>query len=97
MALFTAEGLSYPQALKLIEILKKEGIESNITSGGVAVKISPEQVNKAQKICEKMGANFNAGYSTTEENTLIKGGEIKNIERVKNDSSAIIQEWRDDE
>lgn len=39
MALFTSEGLSYSDALKLIKALKQENISANITTGGIAIQV----------------------------------------------------------
>lgn len=91
--IYTAQGLTYPQALKLIEDLKAQGIEGCITSGGVSIQATPDQINQAQSICLENGASFDAGFSAHEENILIRNGSIDFVERVTDNAIAVLQEW----
>lgn len=94
MALFTAEGLTYPNALNLIKALKEQGIEANITAGGVAVTASPDQVNQAELICTQHKARFNPGYSSHQEDVMLQGGSIEHLAQVTGDSISVISEWK---
>jgi hypothetical protein len=96
MSRFTAEGLSYSDACKLIDTLKTAGIDANITSGGVAVHPTPEQVNDAAAICKAAKAYYAPGYSMQQENVMLQtsdGWDI--VERVTNNARAVVQEWKD--
>lgn len=68
-------------------------IESNITVGGVAIHLSPDQVNKAKSMCNEIGASLIPGYSEIQENTIIQGGNIEHVAQVTNDAISVIQEW----
>lgn len=94
MSRFTAQGLTYPEAITLIAQLKLAGIEANITSGGVAIHPEPQQINTARDICKAAKASFRAGLSSHQEDVLIQGGLMDSVERVTNNSRAIEQEWK---
>lgn len=93
MALFTAEGLTYPEAMELIKNLKRESIEANITAGGVAIYLEYSQVKKAKEICKEAKASFNPGYSSHQERVLIDCGSLDHAAKVQKDARSIIQEW----
>lgn len=93
MALFTAEGLSYPEAIALIKNLNDNGIESNITVGGIAVHVTPDQIPLAKEVCKEYGASFSAGYSTQQETFLLDCGKYDFVKSVTNNSLSVIKEW----
>lgn len=93
MALFTAEGLTYPNAFKLMKQLNQAGIEANITAGGVAVHPTPDRVNEAKRMCTEARASFKAGYSLHQEGVLLDGGGYDHLAKVTNNARSIVQEW----
>lgn len=95
MARFTAEGLGYSEACKLIDSLKQSGIEANITAGGVAIHATPDQVDRAREICREAGAIFSAGYSMHQEEVMLRGSGWDVVEQVTNDAIAILKEWEE--
>ena len=97
MSMFTAEGLTYLGAIALIDALKRVDIDANISTGGVAISVKPDRVNQAKEVCLKHGAIFSPGYSRLEEATLLRGGDLEEVERAKNNAIAVIQEWRNSE
>lgn len=62
-----AEGLSYKDALLLIETLKNAGIEANLSMGAVKIYVEAEseKAREAQKICEDAGAFCHRGNMST--------------------------------
>jgi hypothetical protein len=95
MALFTAEGLSYEQAIALINELRQSSIEANITAGGVAIYPDPSQINQAKDICSSYGASFGAGYTTHQEDVFFRCGSIDHAAKVRDDAISLIKEWED--
>ncbi len=96
MALFTSQGLTYPKALDLINKLKQQNIPSNITVGGVAIQVTPDQINQAREICLQMGASFDPGYSQSQENLLLRESSsdaIEHLKSVTDNAIALIKEW----
>jgi hypothetical protein len=95
MARFTAEGpLSYEKACVLISDLKKNGIDANITAGGVSLYPEPEQIESAQEICKRHGAGFYPGFSSAQEGVMLKSDDgWKVAEKVTNDARALRNEW----
>lgn len=92
--IFVAQGLTYPEACRLIGTLKEYDIESNITVGGVNIEVTPDQVNLAKELCSNAGASFKAGYSSAVEDVLMKSDSgYETLKRVTNDSIAILKEW----
>ena len=59
-----AEGLSYPKAIALIAELKENGIEANITVGGISLNPKISEVQRCKSICEKAGAVVSDGNVT---------------------------------
>lgn len=52
-----AEGIAkYEDAMALIETLKENGIDANITVGGIRVNPRLSDVQRAREICENAGA-----------------------------------------
>lgn len=94
MALFTAETYNYDNACALIKALAVVGIDANITTGGVAIHVTPDQVNQAESICGHFKASFKAGYSAHEEDAMLHGGSFDHVERVTNNAQSIKQEWK---
>jgi hypothetical protein len=92
--MFTCEGLTYSDALKLIDKLKEQDIEANITTGGVSVVCLPEQINMAQQIAKASGASFSPGYTSIQETFLLRNGSFEHVEQVTNNARSIIQEWK---
>lgn len=94
MSTYTAEVRTYQTACDLIQSLKDEGIESNITPGGVNIRCSPDQINMVKDICKSNGASFNAGYSSVEMSVFVADPELldRAIE-VTNDARSVIKEW----
>jgi hypothetical protein len=94
MARFTAEGLAYGDACKMIDALRQADIDANITAGGVAVYPEPEQVNQARNICKGCGASFDPGFSSHQESVMLQSSSGWDVaERVTNDAAAIAKEW----
>jgi len=96
MARFTAEGpLSYNQACSLISDLRANGIESNITVGGVAIHPEPEQVLLAKEICDRHGASFDPGFSSAQEDVMLGSADGYRIaEQVTNNARSLLKEWQ---
>lgn len=95
MAMFSAQGMTYQKACDLIERLGVFGIRPNITAGGVAIHCEPSQVNKAQSICKELGASFSAGYTSHQENVMMRSQDgYDKLEKVTNDAIAVIKEWK---
>ncbi|MBE8990612.1 hypothetical protein [Nostoc sp. LEGE 12450] len=57
----SACGLKYEQALTLIQELKANNIDANITSGDVAVWLLQEEIALAQAICQRHGSSLKKG------------------------------------
>jgi hypothetical protein len=96
MARFTAEGLTYPKACALISALKVNGIDANITAGGVAIHSEPEQVVLAKEICDRCGASFDPGFSTAQENVMLQSADGYQVaEQVTNNARSLLKEWQD--
>ena len=64
MAIFSATPGSYQNAIDLINSLKAGGIEAWITVGGVAVQVTPDQVNDAIRLC---GGCLSPGFTAQQE------------------------------
>ncbi len=92
-SMFTAENLMYSEALNLIEALKQENIYASITTGGVAIQCTPDQINRAREICLQLGASFNAGYSGFEKHFMLRHGSLDHVEEVTGNMIALIKEW----
>lgn len=60
-----AEGINYQQAIDLIETLKKNGIEANITTGGISLNPKISDIDLAKQICTAAGAYVSQGHMTT--------------------------------
>lgn len=94
MAMFSAQGVTYQKACELIKQLRVFGISSNITGGGVAIHCEPNQVNKAQAICKEIGASFSAGYTSHQQDVMMRSQDgYDHLKQVTNDAIAIIKEW----
>jgi hypothetical protein len=70
MPSFNAEGLTYPQAIALINTLNSQGIDANISSGCVSVQSSESQWGQARAIAKQSGASLTMGLSLLQEMTL---------------------------
>ena len=95
MAVFTAEVMTYSDAIALIEALKCVDIDATPSTGGVSISVKPDRVNQAKEVCLKHGAIFSPGYSALEEATLLRHGDLEEVGRVKNNAIALIQEWKE--
>lgn len=93
MARFSAEGLTYPEACRLINYLKSKSIDANISAGGVAVYPDPCMVQTAKEICSQFGASFKAGYTSHKEDFLLQGDTWDAVERETNDSISVLKEF----
>lgn len=94
MALFTAECRGYQNALDLIDRLKLAGIDSNITAGGVAVHITPDQLQQAQALCRELGCSFDPGVSGHQQEVLMMSDAgFEALKRVTDDAIAVLKEW----
>ena len=95
MARFSAHAGSYKNACDLIERLKNAGIESNITAGGIAIYCEPDRVNDVQSICRELGASFNAGYTSHQEDVMMQSQDgYDKLVQVTNDAISVIKEWK---
>jgi hypothetical protein len=65
MASYRAEGLSYPNAVSLVNDLQTAGISANIGTGCVHIQMNPEKVAEATQICEKYGTVPTQGSTST--------------------------------
>ena len=95
MAVFTAEVMTYSDAIALIDGLKCVDIDATPSTGGVSISVKPDRINQAKEICLQHGATFSPGYSRLEEATLLRHGDLKEVGRVKNNAIALIQEWKE--
>jgi hypothetical protein len=68
---YSADGISYRQAIKLIDELKKLNIQANITAGGICISVSETEINLAGSICRKYNASFSPGATQHQDNTNI--------------------------
>lgn len=93
MSVFTSCAGTYSNACDLIEALKLQGIRSNITTGGVDIHCTPEQINIAREICKRYSASFDAGFTRFEKELLLETGEAALIKQVTGDSVSLIKEW----
>ncbi len=95
MARFSAHAGSYQNACSLIERLKIAGIESNIMPGGVAIHCEPDRVNDAKAICKELGASFKGGYTSHQEDVMLKTQDgYEHLKQTTNDAIAVIKEWK---
>lgn len=69
---YSAEGLSYQEALELIAELLHSGIVANITSGGVSIKLLDREVGIARDICRKYNASFSLGITSHQVNISLE-------------------------
>ena len=69
---YIAEGLTYSEASSLIDSLKAEGIDANITVGGVNINCDESQIEKVDSICESLGASASYMERTILADTIMK-------------------------
>lgn len=94
MALFTAEGGNYNDAIALIEKLRVAGIDSNITTGGIAIRPEPTQISTMLAACKDAGFLCRPGFSSAEESLLLDS-HYDFVERVTNNARSIAKEWQE--
>jgi hypothetical protein len=66
-----AEGISYGDAIALIDTLKENGIEANITVGGINLNPKIGDIELAKNLCKAAGAAVLQGHSTTLQNVTL--------------------------
>jgi hypothetical protein len=71
---YSVEGLPYSEACKLLDQLKIEGIDANITTGGIAVfPQNDKEVETARKISKDFGAaSFSEGGTFHQKSMTLK-------------------------
>jgi len=95
MARFSASGLTYPEACKLIRSLASVSIEANITAGGISIHCEPDRVNDARTICDEHQASFDAGYTSHQEDIMMQSESgRKKLAEITNDAISVIKEWK---
>lgn len=95
MAEFSSHAGTYQNACDLIEALKVAGIRSNITAGGISIHCEPDQVNDARVICKEFGASFSAGYTSHQENVMMRSQDgYEHLKQVTGDAIAVSKEWK---
>jgi hypothetical protein len=67
---FSTWGLPYEKACELITGLKAEGIEANITTGGVSMYPEEHQIPRFYEICKIYDATPVLGNTLSEERIL---------------------------
>ncbi len=68
---YSVWGITYKEALVLIEDMAKQGIDANITPGGIAV--CPDgaiQTDKMNSVCKKFGTIASRGLTMHEEDVM---------------------------
>jgi hypothetical protein len=94
MAKFSAEGLIYSQACKLIDELKANNIDSNITVGGVSIYPNYGSEELARSICQKYGASFAPGCTRTVQNVLLQSESgVQSLIETTDDAISRLQEF----
>jgi hypothetical protein len=95
MAQFTAASNGgYQGAMQLIGALKRAGIEAGITTGGVWVSITPDQVPLAEKACKDNNGKLICGPTDHQSEILAQspdGWEV--LKKATNDAIAVKKEW----
>ena len=95
MARFSSHAGSYQNACNLIEKLKIANIEANITAGGIDIRCDPDQVNTAKAICKELGASFSGGYTSHQEDIMMRSQDgYTKLEKDTNNANSIIKEWK---
>lgn len=95
MARFSAHAGSYQNACDLIERLKNADIESNITAGGIAIYCEPDRVNDARAICKELGASFQGGYTSHQEDVMMRTQDgYEKLVETTNNAISVINEWK---
>lgn len=94
MAEFSSHAGTYQNACNLIEALKIAGIRSNVTAGGLSIHCEPDQVNTAKAICKEFRAGFSAGYTSHQEDVMMRSRDgYEHLKQVTDDAISVIKEW----
>lgn len=64
---FSTWGLPYKAACQLIDDLSQEGIQANITAGGIAMHPEPGQIDAMHRICKEFNAQPVVGNTLHQE------------------------------
>ena len=68
---YSVYGMAYDEALMLIEDMAKQGIDANITPGGVAIyPDGASQTDKMNSVCKKFGTVASRGLTMHEEDVM---------------------------
>lgn len=85
---FSSETQSYPEALQLIEALKEINVFSEITTGGVSIQCTSDQISSVKQVCRKHNATFKAGLSAHEEDVIARGGNSDYVRKINDKAIA---------